>query len=83
MPLSSLRRCMRVRGVIVGDSFIGLEAASALRQRFADVTVLTPHAAPFAKRSGAAFGASFKALHARHGVRCMNGKLAALEARRG
>ena len=57
------------RAVIIGDSFIALECASALREFGLDVTVLARHAIPFAKQFGEAVGKAIRALHEEHGVK--------------
>jgi NADPH-dependent 2,4-dienoyl-CoA reductase/sulfur reductase-like enzyme/nitrite reductase/ring-hydroxylating ferredoxin subunit len=56
------------RAVIVGDSFIGLESASSLRQYGLDVTVLARHAIPFEAQFGEAVGKAIRALHEANGV---------------
>ncbi|SAK62055.1 FAD-dependent pyridine nucleotide-disulfide oxidoreductase [Caballeronia temeraria] len=58
----------RKRAVIVGASFIGLEAASCLRKRGVDVTVVAPGKVPFAKQFGERIGEMFKKLHEKNGV---------------
>ncbi len=57
------------RAVIIGDSFIALECASALREFGLDVTVMARHAVPFAKQFGEAVGKAIRALHEEHGVK--------------
>lgn len=57
------------RAVIIGDSFIALECASALREFGLDVTVLARHAVPFAKQFGEAVGKAIRTLHEEHGVK--------------
>ncbi|VVP30903.1 3-phenylpropionate/cinnamic acid dioxygenase ferredoxin--NAD(+) reductase component [Pseudomonas fluorescens] len=57
------------RAVIIGDSFIALECASALREYGLDVTVLARHAIPFAKQFGEAVGKAIRRLHEEHGVK--------------
>ncbi|WP_249673452.1 FAD-dependent oxidoreductase [Pseudomonas abieticivorans] len=54
--------------VIVGDSFIGLEAASALSERGLKVHVVSRHAVPLARQVGERIGQALKALHQQHGV---------------
>ena len=56
------------RAVIIGDSFIALESASALREYGLDVTVLARHAVPFAKQFGDTVGKAIRARHVAHGV---------------
>ena len=60
------------RAVIIGDSFIALECASALRQHGLDVTVLARHAIPFAAQFGEAVGKAIRALHEENGVKFIN-----------
>lgn len=55
--------------VIVGSSFIGLEAASALRARGIDVNVVSIEHIPFEGTLGAEVGGFLKDLHERNGVR--------------
>ncbi|SCZ34168.1 MULTISPECIES: FAD-dependent oxidoreductase [Pseudomonas] len=57
------------RAVIIGDSFIALECASALRQHGLEVTVLARHAIPFAAQFGEAVGKAIRALHEENGVK--------------
>jgi len=54
--------------VIVGDGFIGLEAASALRKYGAQVHVVTRHEVPLAKQLGERIGRCIRQLHERKGV---------------
>jgi NADPH-dependent 2,4-dienoyl-CoA reductase/sulfur reductase-like enzyme/nitrite reductase/ring-hydroxylating ferredoxin subunit len=54
--------------LIVGDSFIGLEAASALRKHGVKVTVLARHEVPFAAQLGERIGKAIRALHEQNGV---------------
>jgi len=54
--------------VIIGDSFIGLEAASALRKRGLQVTVLARHEIPFQKQFGERIGKAIRRLHEQNGV---------------
>lgn len=54
--------------VIVGDGFIGLEAAAALRKYGAEVHVVTRHEVPLAKQLGERIGRSIRQLHERKGV---------------
>ncbi len=57
------------RAVIVGASFIGLEAASALRKAGVEVSVIAPVGVPFERPLGREVGAAIQALHERNGVR--------------
>jgi NADPH-dependent 2,4-dienoyl-CoA reductase/sulfur reductase-like enzyme/nitrite reductase/ring-hydroxylating ferredoxin subunit len=54
--------------VIVGASFIAMEAAASLRHRGLRVAVAAPDRVPLQRVFGAATGASLRALHERHGV---------------
>jgi NADPH-dependent 2,4-dienoyl-CoA reductase/sulfur reductase-like enzyme/nitrite reductase/ring-hydroxylating ferredoxin subunit len=56
------------RAVIVGSSFIGLEAASALHERGVHVTVVAPETVPFARQFGPEIGAMFRRLHEANGT---------------
>ncbi|KTT33470.1 pyridine nucleotide-disulfide oxidoreductase [Pseudomonas oryzihabitans] len=56
------------RAVIVGASFIGLEAASALRKQGLTVDVVAPASLPFVKQMGETLGQHFKTLHEANGV---------------
>ena len=57
------------RAVVIGSSFIGMEAAAALRERGLAVTVVTSEATPFGKVLGPELGGSFRKLHEKKGVR--------------
>ena len=54
--------------VVVGSSFIGMEAASSLRERDIEVTVVAPGTVPFEKILGGDIGATFRKLHEANGV---------------
>ena len=54
--------------VIAGASFIGLEAAAALTQRGAQVTVVAPEQVPFTRVLGEAMGRMLHVQHERKGV---------------
>jgi len=56
------------QALIVGDSFIGLEAASALRKHGVNVTVLARHEVPFAAQLGERIGKAIRSLHEQNGV---------------
>jgi NADPH-dependent 2,4-dienoyl-CoA reductase/sulfur reductase-like enzyme/nitrite reductase/ring-hydroxylating ferredoxin subunit len=57
------------RAAIIGSSFIGLEAAAALRQRGVEVEVVSPSKVPFEAVFGAELGGFLQRLHERNGVR--------------
>src|SRR5215510_5415818 len=57
------------RAVVIGASFIGMEAAYSLRERGLEVTVVAPSHEPFEATLGAEIGALFRREHENHGVR--------------
>ncbi|MEQ4583556.1 MAG: FAD-dependent oxidoreductase [Pantoea agglomerans] len=65
--------------VIFGNSFIGTELASALRNRDIDVTVIARQALPFAKQFGDQIGRYFYQLHEQNGVKWVQGEIEALQ----
>ena len=81
--LRSLADCRRLirdvatarAAVIVGASFIGLEAAAALRARGLAVTVVAPEAVPFERTLGREIGGMLRSLHEEHGVEFRLGRV--------
>ncbi|AFZ34472.1 Ferredoxin--NAD(+) reductase [Stanieria cyanosphaera PCC 7437] len=56
------------KAVVIGSSFIGMEAAASLRQQGIEVTVVSPSSVPFAKILGEEVGKMFQQLHQEKGV---------------
>jgi NADPH-dependent 2,4-dienoyl-CoA reductase/sulfur reductase-like enzyme/nitrite reductase/ring-hydroxylating ferredoxin subunit len=54
--------------VVIGASFIGMEATASLRARGIEVHVVAPEAVPFARTLGPELGAFLRGVHEEHGV---------------
>lgn len=63
------------RVVVVGASFIGMEAAYSLRERGLEVTVIAPSVEPFETTLGPEIGALFRRVHESNGVRFKLGNI--------
>lgn len=63
------------RAIVVGASFIGMEAAYSLRERGLEVTVVAPSREPFEATLGMEVGALFRREHESHGVRFKLGSI--------
>jgi NADPH-dependent 2,4-dienoyl-CoA reductase/sulfur reductase-like enzyme/nitrite reductase/ring-hydroxylating ferredoxin subunit len=61
--------------VLVGASFIAMEAACSLRERGLEVTVIAPSQEPFEATLGAEVGAVFRGVHEQHGVKFKLGSI--------
>jgi NADPH-dependent 2,4-dienoyl-CoA reductase/sulfur reductase-like enzyme len=81
------------RAVVIGASFIGMEAAASLKARGIEVTVVAPEKTPFEKTLGDEIGALFQKIHEANGVQFRlgakvsriigNGKVEAVEFEAG
>ncbi len=65
--------------VIIGNSFIAMELAAALRNQDIDVTVVSRHALPFVPQFGEEMGRHFLELHKQNGVKFVTGEPVALQ----
>lgn len=68
--------------VIVGNSFIGMEMAAALRKRGIDIKVIAPHPLPFEAQFGEKIARYFRALHEQNGVEFIDGEVAGFKGGR-
>jgi NADPH-dependent 2,4-dienoyl-CoA reductase/sulfur reductase-like enzyme/nitrite reductase/ring-hydroxylating ferredoxin subunit len=64
------------RAAVIGSSFIGMQAAAALRKRYVEVTVVAPEHVPFERVFGGEIGGWLQRLHERNGVRFHLGTVA-------
>lgn len=64
------------RAAVIGSSFIGLEAAAALRARGVAVEVVSKDIVPFDRVLGSEVGTFLQRLHEKHGVRFHLGRTA-------
>lgn len=65
--------------VVIGNSFIGMEMAGALRNRGIEVTVIARERLPFVKQFGDEIGRYFYHLHCYNGVKFIEGEPVALQ----
>jgi NADPH-dependent 2,4-dienoyl-CoA reductase/sulfur reductase-like enzyme/nitrite reductase/ring-hydroxylating ferredoxin subunit len=65
--------------VIIGNSFIAMELAAALRNQDISVTVVSRHTVPFVQQFGEDMGRRFLELHKQNGVKFVTGEPSALE----
>ena len=56
------------QALVIGSSFIGMEAAASLTQQGLEVTVVSPSDVPFQKILGKELGKMFQKLHEKNGV---------------
>lgn len=68
--------------VILGDSFIGLETASALRKRGVEVTIAAPGGPPLQRVLGARVGTLLRGWHEANGVKFRHAKALRFEGSR-
>jgi NADPH-dependent 2,4-dienoyl-CoA reductase/sulfur reductase-like enzyme/nitrite reductase/ring-hydroxylating ferredoxin subunit len=60
--------------VVIGASFIAMEAAFSLRERGLSVTVIAPDKVPFERTLGPEIGRMFQSVHESHGVKFQLGE---------
>jgi len=63
----------KTNAVVIGSSFIGMEAASSLKQRGLNVTVVSPDEVPLERVLGSEVGQVFRELHEANGVQFVFG----------
>ncbi|TKI06328.1 FAD-dependent oxidoreductase [Martelella alba] len=69
----------RHRLVIIGNSFIGMEMAAALRKRNVDITVVAKRPLPFEQQFGTVLATFFRRRHEDRGVKFVDGEPASFD----
>jgi NADPH-dependent 2,4-dienoyl-CoA reductase/sulfur reductase-like enzyme/nitrite reductase/ring-hydroxylating ferredoxin subunit len=68
--------------VIIGNSFIGMEMAAALRKRDIAIKVIAPQPLPFEAQFGEKIAKYFRALHEHNGVEFIDGEVVGFKGAR-